>query len=169
MNAPNGFGDLLLEGAIVAVGLALIIDGARRVVNDERVLSSASRVRDGVISLVPQASEAVAATWDDLQDLVRDAAESPTAYATGGATTLAGVAIGSSLAAGSVTVLGSSGLGAAALSLGLVSAPIWPIIAGGAAGLTLGIAAWKGAQHLRKQDDSSEPADEGTATRPRPM
>jgi hypothetical protein len=153
LNAPNGFGDLLLDGAIVAVGVALIIDGARRVVNDERVLSSASRFREGMISLVPQASEAVAATWDGLQDLVKEGAESPSAYATGGATALAGAAIGSSLAAGSVTVLGSSGLGAAALSLGLVSAPIWPIIAGGAAGLTLGIAAWKGIQHLRKQED----------------
>ena len=169
LNAPDGFGDLLLEGAIVAVGVALIIDGARRVVSDERVLSSASRFREGVISLVPQASEAVAATWDDLQDLVKEAAESPSAYATGSATALAGAAIGSSLAAGSVTVLGSSGLGAAALSLGLVSAPMWPIIAGGAAGLTLGVVAWKGIQHLRKQSDLSEPADEGTKMLPPPI
>jgi hypothetical protein len=47
LNVPNGFGDLLLDGAAVAVGVALIIDGARRVVNDERVLSSASRFRGG--------------------------------------------------------------------------------------------------------------------------
>lgn len=167
LNAPNGFGDLLLDGAAVSVGVALIIDGARRVVNDERVLASASRFREGVISLAPQASEAVAATWEDLQDLVKQVAESPSAYATGGATALAGAAIGSSIAAGSVTVLGSSGLGAAALSLGLVSAPVWPIIAGGAAGLTLGLAAWKGIQHFRDRDNSSEPAaDEPKALPP---
>jgi len=154
LNAPSGFGDLLLDGAAVAVGVALIIDGARRVVNDERVLSSASRFREGVISLVPQVSEAVAATWEDLQDLVTEAARSPSAYATSGATALAGAAIGSSIAAGSVTVLGSSGLGAAALSLGLVSAPVWPVVACGAAGLTLGLAAWKGVQYLRDRDHS---------------
>ncbi|MGJ7918235.1 hypothetical protein ACI48D_22545 [Massilia sp. LXY-6] len=156
LNAPNGFGDLLQDGAAVAVGVALIIDGARRVVNDERVLSSASRFREGVISLVPQASEAVATTLKDMQSLLKEAAESSSAYATGGATTLAGAAIGSSIAAGSVTVLGSSGLGAAALSLGLVSAPVWPIVAGGAVGLTVGLAAWKGIQHLRGRDNTSE-------------
>ncbi len=156
LNVPNGFGDLLLDGAVVAVGVALIIDGARRVVNDERVLSSASRFREGVISLVPQASEAVATTLKDMQSLLKEAAESSSAYATGGATTLAGAAIGSSIAAGSVTVLGSSGLGAAALSLGLVSAPVWPIVAGGAVGLTVGLAAWQGIQHLRGRDNTSE-------------
>ena len=54
LNAPNGFGGLLPDGAAVAVVVALIIDGARRVVNDERVLSSASKFNEGVISLVPQ-------------------------------------------------------------------------------------------------------------------
>ncbi|THC44331.1 hypothetical protein [Massilia sp. Mn16-1_5] len=158
LEVSGGFGDLLLDGAAVAVGVALIIDGARRVVNDERVLSSASRFREGVISLVPQASEAVAATWDDLQAFVKEAADSPSAYAASGASALAGAAIGSSIAAGSVTVLGSSGLGAAALSLGLVSAPVWPIVACGAAGLALGLAAWKGVHHLRDRDNSPTPA-----------
>ena len=55
----------------------------------------------------------------------------------GGMASLGGLA-----ATGSVTVLGSHALGAAALSLGLVSAPLWPVIAGGAAGLGLGYAAW---------------------------
>lgn len=168
LSATNGFGELLLDGAAVAVGVALIIDGARRVVNDERVLSSASRFREGVISLVPQVSEAVAATWEGLEDLLTEVAKSPSAYGTGGATALAGAAIGSSIAAGSVTVLGSSGLGAAALSLGLVSAPIWPIIAGGAAGLTVGLAAWKGVQHLRDRKNSSEPATDEPKALPPP-
>jgi hypothetical protein len=120
----------------------------------------------GVISLVPQVSEAVAATWDELQDLVKEVAGSPSAYATSAATALAGGAIGSSIAAGSVTVLGSSGLGAAALSLGLVSAPVWPVIACGVAGLTLGLVAWKGVQHLRDRDHSFVPTDDEPKTLP---
>ena len=64
-----------------------------------------------------------------------------------------GTAIGSGIPIGSVTVLGSQGLGAVALSLGLVSAPVWPLIAGGAAGLALGVAVWKGIQHFRNQPD----------------
>ena len=39
-----------------------------------------------------------------------------------------GAALGTSIAASSVTVLGSSTLGSAALSLGLVSAPIAPVV-----------------------------------------
>lgn len=166
LKSSNGFNDLLLDGTIVAVGVALILDGARRVIQDERVLSSASKFREGVISLVPQTSEVVVATWEDLQDLVKGAARSPSAYAVSGATALAGAAIGSSIAAGSVTVLGSSGLGAAALSLGLVSAPVWPVVACGAAGLTLGLAAWKGVQYLRDRDHSFAPTSDELKTLP---
>lgn len=57
--------------------------------------------------------------------------------------TVAGTSLGGSVAAGSVTVLGSHALGGVALSLGLVSAPLWPVIAGGAAGLAVGYGAWK--------------------------
>lgn len=59
--------------------------------------------------------------------------------------------IGGHIAAGSVTVLGSHGLGAAALSLGLISAPVWPVIAGGAAGLAVGLAGWKVVKHYRNK------------------
>jgi hypothetical protein len=150
-NPAMGFGDMLMGASIVAVGAALMIDGGRRIVTDERVLETASKFKNGVIQLAPQATEIVAATWDELQMLVKELAKAPSAYATAGTTAAAGAAIGSTLAAGSVTVLGSHGLGAVALSMGLVSAPVWPVIAGGAAGLALGVAAWKGIKHYRSQ------------------
>ena len=60
----------------------------------------------------------------------------------------------------------ASGLGAAALSLGLVSAPVWPVVACGAAGLTLGLAAWKGVQYLRDRDHSFAPTSDELKTLP---
>lgn len=149
INPALDFGDFLKGASIVAVGTALMIDGARRIIKDERVLAAASKFKDGVIELVSQATAIIATNWDELQALVKELAKSPSAYATAGTTAAAGAAIGSSLAVGSITVLGSHSLGAVALSLGLVSAPVWPVIVGGAAGLALGVAAWKGIKNLR--------------------
>ena len=61
----------------------------------------------------------------------------------GGVVGNVGGVVGSVLAAGSVTALGSSSLGAMALSLGIISAPIWPVVAGAAGGAALGIMAWR--------------------------
>lgn len=156
LHPPLGFEGMLLGSSIVAVGVALMIDGARRIVNDERLLEAASKFKDGVIQLAPQATEIIATTWEDLQALVKELAKSPSAFATAGATAAAGGAVGSTIAVGSVTVLGSKGLGALALSMGLVSAPVWPVIAGGAAGLVLGVAAWKGLKHYRDRHAGKE-------------
>lgn len=133
--------------SIVTVGIALMIDGARRLIKDERVLKSASNFKDGVISLSESSTEIVVKSWEDLQNIIAELAKSPAASASTGAA--AGAAIGGTIAASSVTVLGSHTLGAAALSLGLVSAPVWPIIAGGAAGIALGVAAWKGVKYYK--------------------
>lgn len=149
LNPPAGWGDLLEGGSIVLVGLALMLDGARRIIRDERVLSAFSRFKDGVVELIDKGTEIIAKTIGELQEIVKDMASEPTAWGISGAGAAAGVAVGSSIAAGTVTVAGSSALGAVALSLGLVSAPVWPVIAGGAAGLALGIAAWKGVQRFR--------------------
>lgn len=156
LSPATGFSDLLLGASIVAVGAALLIDGARRIVKDERLLAVASKFKDGVIHLAPQATEIVAASWEELQGLVEELSRSPSGYASASTGAIAGAAIGSTIAAGSVTMLGSSSLGAVALSLGLVSAPVWPIIAGGAAGLTLGVAAWKGIKHYRNRQNANE-------------
>jgi hypothetical protein len=153
ISPPMGFGDFFLGASIVSVGVALMIDGARRIVKDDRVLKMASNFKDGVIHLTSQATEIVATTWDQLQGIMKELAKSPVAGVTAGSTAAAGAVIGGSIAAGTVTVLGSHGLGAVALSLGLVSAPVWPVIAGGAAGLALGVAAWKGIKRLRSQPE----------------
>ena len=153
--APS-FGDYVVGASIVAVGLALMIDGARRVVNDDRVLDMASKIKDGVIQLGPQTTEIVAKTWDDLQNIIKELAKDPAFSLATGASAATGVAIGGSVAAGTVTVLGSHGLGALALSLGIVSAPVWPVIAGGAAGLAIGVAAWKGVKHFMDKSDNDD-------------
>jgi len=150
----SGFSDFLSGAAPLAIGMALIIDGARRVLKDVRVLQIASNFKDGVIHLVNLTTKVIAKTLDEFKSFVKELAEHPvSAGASIGGAGAAGLAIGGSLAAGSVTVLGSSGLGAAALSLGLVSAPLWPVIAGGAAGIAIGVAAWKCVTFLFSDDD----------------
>ena len=47
--APS-FGEYVEAASIVAVGAALMIDGARRIVKDERVLQMASKFKDGADS-----------------------------------------------------------------------------------------------------------------------
>lgn len=159
---PGGFGDFFFGASIVAVGVALMVDGARRVVTDQRVLQMASNVKDGVIHLTELTTEVVARNWEELKAIIDELAKHPHAEkaalgATSATTAVAGAAIGGSLAAGSVTVLGSHGLGAVALSLGLVSAPVWPIIAGGAAGLAIGVAAWRLYRDKKSDDEEDDP------------
>lgn len=149
LNPTAGFSDLLGAGSIVAVGVALMIDGARRIIKDERMLAALSSFKDGVIHLVEPATEVVASSIEELQKLVKEIGKSTAGMSMAAGGAAGGAMIGSSLAASSVTVLGSKGLGALALSMGLVSAPVWPVIAGGAAGLAAGTAAWKGIKYLR--------------------
>jgi len=54
-----------------------------------------------------------------------------------------GAAAGAAYAASTVTVLGSSTLGGIGLPLGLVSAPVWPVVAGGVGAAGLGYVGWK--------------------------
>lgn len=147
-----------VEGAsIVSIGIALMVDGARRIVKDERVSNAASNFKDGILQLSSDTTEIVAKSWDDLQTIIAELAKSPEAIKVSAGMAAGGAVAGSAVAAGTVTVLGSHGLGAVALSLGLVSAPVWPIIAGGAAGLAIGVAAWKGVKHFtNKQEDSPD-------------
>lgn len=159
------FGDLIVGGSLVTLALALMIDGARRVINDERISNLASKIKDGVIQLAPNGTEIVAKSWDELQLIIKELASNPTFSLSTGASVAAGAAIGGSVAAGTVTVLGSHGLGALALSLGIVSAPILPVIAGGVAGLAIGVAAWKGVKHYRNK---SNEIDDKTIYLPRP-
>ena len=132
------------------VGLALLIDGGRRVARDPDVVRLASRIKADCIELVETNAPVVARTFDDLKAIMDSMAKLPQdkidlsgSAISGAGGALGGAAIGGSIAAGSVTVLGSSTLGAAAVSLGLVSVPIWPVVAAGAAGLAIGYTVWK--------------------------
>lgn len=133
----GGFGDLLLGASALSVGLALLLDGTRRVAKDEPVRKMASMLKDGVIYLAKKAAEGTARTWTGVQKQLTHLGYK--AALTGGASVAGGMAVGAGIAASTVTVFGSHGLGALALSAGLVSAPIWPVFAGGAAAL----AVWK--------------------------
>lgn len=153
------FADYAVNASITSVGVALLLDGAMRFVKDSRVRSMASKFKDGVIELMPGATETIVRKWDEVRC---ELWENPHAAYIAGATTATGTLIGSGLAAGSVTVLGSHALGAAALSIGLVSAPVWPIFIGGAVGLALAYPVWKGFESLRtlsKQDVPIEPSN----------
>lgn len=138
------------NASVLAVGVALLIDGARRVVKDHRVKKLSSKVKNGVIYLAEYTGEIWMKSFDELKAHVNrmietreGRIEAAGSVASGAAVAVAGTAIGGSLGAGTVTVLGSQAIGSVALSLGLVSAPLWPVIAGGAAGLAVGYGGWK--------------------------
>ena len=159
------FADYVKDASIIAVGLALLVDGARRVIGDERLQPVISEIKNGVIKLGKGTGEIVVSSWEDFQKIVKELGQSPAGSVGAGAGMAAGAAVGGSLAAGSVTVLGSNGLGALALSLGIVSAPVWPVIAGGAAGLAVGVATWKGIKYLKsKRSDDYPPLQLGAPT-----
>lgn len=122
----------LVGASALAVGLALLIDGARRVVTDPRILEVAAKLEDGAIYLSELTVQVVAKTMQELDKFMKENNGYTISGMVGGGA--AGLAIGSTLAASSVTVLGSQALGGVALSLGLVSAPLWPVIAVGVAG-----------------------------------
>ncbi|MFT4027274.1 MAG: hypothetical protein QM676_10795 [Novosphingobium sp.] len=68
-----------------------------------------------------------------------------------------GAAAGAAYAASTVTVLGSSTLGGVGLSLGLVSAPVWPVVAGAIGAGALALTGWKVARSYLKSPASTSP------------
>lgn len=138
-------------GSLLLVGVALLVDGARRVATDASVQALAARFKDGVLTLGRAAAEQVLATKDalvayldkEVGGFVRELAKNPTALGATTAAVAGGVGIGSSVATASVTVLGSKTLGGAALALGIVSAPVWPIVAGGTLALGAAYGIWR--------------------------
>lgn len=135
--------DLISGASILAIGLALIVDGMRRIIKDERVLKALSSFKDGVVTLSEIQGQIIAKSMEEFKKIVAGLTKEDAAKLGLSAGTMAtGAVLGGSLAAGSVTVLGSHALGSAAIALGVVSAPVWPIIAGGAIGLSLGALAF---------------------------
>jgi len=145
LNLPVNIGQVFAGGSLLAVGVALIIDGARRLITDGKFKSLLCDFRDGVIYLVSATAEIVKDSWEVLKRLVipnstpEGIGAAVSSVAVGGT----GAVIGGSVAAGTVTVLGSHAIGGIVLSLGLVSAPLWPVIACGAGGAALGYGVWR--------------------------
>ena len=121
--------DLALGASAMGIGLALLIDGARRVVGDDAVRQGAARVTAAAIELFRANATVVARSVAELAPYERDAAALGLAALAG----WGGAAAGGAYAATSVTVLGSSTLGSLALGMGLVAAPVWPMVLGAAA------------------------------------
>lgn len=143
----GGFGDLLMDASALSVGLALLLDGARKIAKDASIQTMASMFKDGVIYLAKKSADGVACTWLEAQKQLNQLGYKGVLSA--GATTAISMTAGYGLAASSVSVLGSHGIGALALSAGLISAPLWPVFACGAAGLAI----WK----LARRDSGSHP------------
>ena len=151
------FATMVAGGGLMAIGIALLLDGFRRACPKdiyEKMKNITSKFANGVISFWKATGDIIAETLKDLLDIYEKAcktfaqlANDPKVNAVfsnasiiGGAT--AGAVIGTTAATSTVTVLGFNTLGSVALGLGLVSAPIWPVIAIGAAGAISGCMLW---------------------------
>ena len=124
----------------------------------EKIKEAVSCFKKGIIFLVKFVGTVLANTYKKLQDISsaaykliekmgsKNAGIIAGSAITTTALTVGGVAAGSVFATSSVTVLGSQALGGVALALGVVSAPVWPIVvlgvAGGTAGVVIGKLTW---------------------------
>jgi hypothetical protein len=148
---------LLGGGALLIAGTYLLVEGGRRLMREYDLLdplkSVLTDVRDGLLILPAIAVDVVAQTREELASFAAEwstVGETPleVGLVTVGSTAIgaAGIAAVGSLGIGSVTVMGSSTLGGVAVALGLVTPPLWPMLAMGALftgiGYT-GIKAWK--------------------------
>ena len=126
--------------SLLMVGTALIIDGCRRILGSETLQKAWSFFKNGVLYLVDVSAKVVCYSAKELSEYFSTSTAGGMSAVAGAAT---GAAIGTSVATSTVTVLGSHALGGLALSLGLVSAPLWPVLACGAGGAALGVGIWK--------------------------
>lgn len=150
-------GTMLAGGSLLAIGTYLMLDGAWRCIPEsvkqkikDKIKRSLSMIANGVIYLAQTTWKIIADTVQKMVDLYASALKilentvlKKTLITIGGTatTTAAGVGggvLGGSIAASSVTVLGSHALGGIALSLGLISAPLWPVIVLGTGGALAG-------------------------------
>ena len=154
--APS-LGQFATAAGLVAIGAWLLVDGARRVPLIREGVAHAKEAglhlaRVAGAFVVDSASAFAALLTEEvapfLQGLARDPATGAALVGAAGLGT-AGAIIAPSLA----TVMGSSTLGSAAVALGLVSAPVWPIVAGVGVGLAAGFGLWK----VFARDDRPQP------------
>jgi hypothetical protein len=141
--------DIAVNGSVLLVGVALIIDGARRCIQDPIVLSTLSAFKEKAVVLNDLTSKIIATSMRELQGFAeKDNGTGSVVLGAG-----LGASAGGAIAASSVTVLGSQALGGVGLSLGLISAPIWPIVAGVAGGAGIGYAAYKTIKYWRNRPE----------------
>lgn len=174
-NVNIDFGTMIAGGSLLAVGLYLLLDGAWRCLPKEtkdlireRIKETLSMVSDYMIYLEKYTWKVIAKTTEEMANLYAAALKllnndkfKKAMVGLGGATTAAaggigGGILGGSIAASSVTVLGSEALGSLALSLGLISAPLWPVFLFGGTGVLIGGGAYWAIRKLF----SSTPKDE---------
>lgn len=143
--------DFSTGGSLVAVGAALLAGGARRIAKDEDVKQVVADFKDGALRLgkVAYVSSLVSLAAlhkylaEEAQPFLEDVTRNPATAAATAALTAAGLAGGQAVAVGTVSVLGSSSLGALGVSLGLVSVPLWPVVAGGGVALAVAYGVWR--------------------------
>jgi hypothetical protein len=147
-------------GSLLVAGTYLLIKGARRILSHQNLksalLNKVSDIREGLIILPSLTAEVIAHTKEELASFATELMTLPETKVEAALTSASTVALGAvgvvasgSVATGSITVFGSSALGGYALSLGLISAPIWPVIAGGLLAGGVGYTAIKAVKHLR--------------------
>jgi hypothetical protein len=155
--------EYLEPGALAVLGVALMVDGARRALGEQQLAKLKTAFTRDAMKLHSITKLVIARTLPELREMAaklapEDAMDAAGGFATSATMAAAGAAAASAAAASSVTVLGSSTLGSAAVALGLVSAPLWPAIAGAAAAGTVGYVLWKA---VRKFQDSPRFAEHG--------
>lgn len=123
-----GTKEILTQASLLVVGVALLVDGARRILKDRRVRAAGARIRDRVIQLGQVSGQVVVARFEDIDLCKASAGAGLAAGAT--ASGLMGGVVAHGLAAGSVAFAGSKTLGGIALSVGALAVPAWPVVLG---------------------------------------
>ncbi len=148
---PSISGGMLAKNvSLLAIGVALLIDGARRCIKDKLILNSLSSFNSYVLQLKKVITSVIAKSSEELkrvkEDLLKAPEDSVDLIGSAVFTSLgikAGTVIGASVAKASVTWAGSAFLGSVGLKLGLLSAPLWPALSiGGLLSIT-GYILWK--------------------------
>ncbi|WP_274644868.1 hypothetical protein [Pseudomonas serbica] len=148
---------LLASGSALAIGTYLLIQGGRRLsaaygkvaVHDHLPETNHRNMR-----LYPLVTTIIARTWEELAGFAAELTtlpETPAELALVSSTTLTcgavGAAIGGAAAASSVTLMGFPFLGGLMMSMGIISAPLWPVVAGAVACGWLGYSTQKAFKH----------------------
>ncbi len=157
------YASIVGNGSLLLIGAALMVDGGRRFIGSDLVQAKLSSFKKDILHLKDISLDIIARTYEELcgyieelKKLPEDSVDATFSAGSGSIGAVGGAAAGGAIAASSVTVLGSSTLGGAAVSLGIVSAPLWPVIAGVAAGAGLGYATYKAVKYWAKKPDEKK-------------